>query len=422
MKRIKMILTILILAVCINIGNTFNLKLIEDVKAEGLTYDYTINYQLNGGVNSDENPSGYNSKTKVKLNKPERVGYVFNGWYSNEKLTKKVTSINKSSSGNITLYAKWTPVVYTIKFNGNKSTSGTMSSMTNRKYDVLYALKENKYKKKGYTFIEWNTKKDGTGTSYKNAVNVQNLVAKNKGTITLYAIWEKDTYTIKYDLNGGMLEKSNVSSYTATDSITLNKPTKVGYVFAGWYSNESLTKKFTKIKKGTIGDLTLYAKWTPITYSIKFNGNRASGGKMTTLTKRKYDTDYTLKSNKYKKKGHTFVEWNTQSDGQGISYVDGASVKNLVNKKNGSITLYAIWKVDTYKIKYELNGGTIEKENPISYSVLDKITLNKPQRDGYVFKGWYTNKTMTKKISSIKKGTISDLTLYAKWEKNKKSN
>ncbi len=224
---------------------------------------YTITYKLNGGKNNSSNPDSYKITTStIKLKNPTRKGYDFAGWYSDKDYTKKVTQIKKGSTGNKTLYAKWTAHKYTIKFDGNGSTSGSMDKLKKRKYGKTYTLTANAYKKKGYTFNGWNTKKDGSGKSYKNKAEVKNLTSKSGGTVTLYAQWKKTKYTITYKLNGGKNNSSNPDSYKITTStIKLKNPTRKGYKFAGWYSDKKCTKKVTQIKKGSTGNKTLYAKW-----------------------------------------------------------------------------------------------------------------------------------------------------------------
>ena len=224
---------------------------------------YTITYKLNGGKNNSSNPDSYKITTStIKLKNPTRKGYKFAGWYSDKKCTKKVTQIKKGSTGNKTLYAKWTAHKYTIKFDGNGSTSGSMDKLKNRKYGRTYTLTANAYKKKGYTFTGWNTKKDGSGKSYKNKAEIKNLTSKSGGTVTLYAQWKKTKYTITYKLNGGKNNSSNPDFYKITTStIKLKNPTRKGYKFAGWYSDKKCTKKVTQIKKGSTGNKTLYAKW-----------------------------------------------------------------------------------------------------------------------------------------------------------------
>ena len=152
-------------------------------------------------------------------------------------------------------------------------------------------------------------------------------------------------YKLTYYLNGGTNNKANPVTYTANDEFTLKSPQKTGYTFGGWYSDSKFTKKVTVIKKGSTGNRTFYAKWTANTYNIKFNGNGAASGKMSTLNSRKYGTVYTLPANAYKAKtGYYFAGWNTRADGKGTSYANKAKVKNLSSVNKKTVTLYAQWK------------------------------------------------------------------------------
>ena len=152
--------------------------------------EYTITYKLNGGKNNKKNPDLYTSIDQVVLAKPTKTGYIFSGWYKDAKFKKKITTIKKGSKGNITLYAKWTPIKYNIKYNANGG-KGKMSSKKNLKYNKSYKLANNKFTKKGYKFVGWTLNKKGTGKVYKNKSYIKNLTTKNKNTVTLYAKWKK---------------------------------------------------------------------------------------------------------------------------------------------------------------------------------------------------------------------------------------
>lgn len=308
---------------------------------------YTITYDLkSGGKNNSGNPSSYYITTAtITLKNPTRTGYTFAGWYSDSAYKNKITEIKKGSTGNKTIYAKWTANKYSIVYNGNGSTSGSMSSQTSRKYGTAYTLATNKFKKTGYTFVGWNTKKDGSGKNYNNMEKIKNLTAKNGGSVTLYAQWEKTKYTITYKLNGGKNSSKNPSKYTiTTKTIKLKNPTRKGYTFAGWYSDSKFKNKVTQINKGSTGKKTLYAKWVANKYKIVYDGNGSTSGKMSATTGCKYDKSYTLKANTYKKGNLTFVGWNTKKDGSGTHYSDKEKIKNISSKSGGTVTLYAQWE------------------------------------------------------------------------------
>lgn len=152
---------------------------------------YTIRYYLRGGKNNSKNPTAYTAASAFVLRSPVKKGHAFAGWYSDIQCKKRVTEIKKGTRGNKTLYAKWTPNRYTVKFSGNGATKGKMSVMKTCRYGKVCRLSTNKYKKKGYRFAGWNTKKNGKGKTYKNRAQVKNLTAKKNGTVTLYAQWKK---------------------------------------------------------------------------------------------------------------------------------------------------------------------------------------------------------------------------------------
>ena len=123
---------------------------------------------------------------------PTREGYTFKGWYTDAAYTNKITAIKKGSSQNVTVYAKWEANKYNVSFHGNGGT-GRMTKLTGCEYDKTYTLTKNAYIRKGYTFKGWNTNAKGTGTWYWNGSSVKNLVSANNKTVTLYAIWVKNS-------------------------------------------------------------------------------------------------------------------------------------------------------------------------------------------------------------------------------------
>lgn len=156
------------------------------------------------------------------------------------------------------------PPIIQIQFKANGATSGTMQSCTydGLKADTISNLPANKFKRTGYTFAGWNTKANGTGTSYTNKQSVTKLASQSSGTLTLYAQWKKVKYKITYKLKGGKNSKKNPSSYYyTTKTIKLQNATRKNYTFKGWYADKKYRTKVTSIKKGSTGNKTLYAKW-----------------------------------------------------------------------------------------------------------------------------------------------------------------
>ena len=226
------------------------------------------------------------------------------------------------------------------------------------------------------------------------------------------------THTITYILNGGMNNSANPTSFTTgAGAVNLFNPSRTGYQFEGWYTEESFMNSITTISSDTDQDVTLYAKWKANTYRIYFNRNGGTAGSMP-LQNVSYGVETELTTNQYTRAGYTFAGWNTNAAGTGTSYSDAQKIENLTTVNGATITLYAQWATRTYKITYKLNGGRNHKSNPSSYNVTTaKIMLKNPTRKGYTFGGWYTSSSYKTKIASIAKGSAKNYTLYARWNK-----
>ncbi len=259
-------------------------------------------------------------------------------------------------------------------------------------------------------------------------------------------------YKIMYEVNGGSNNADNPSIYDYTTAeVMLRNPTKEGYTFEGWYADAAFSQGITKISGVNIGDLMLYAKWkknvdpTPAintstiksyTYTVKFDGNGATSGKVKTLTNRKSGVKYNMPTNSYKRKGYVFVGWNTQKNGKGKTYKAKAKFVNLTSGKK-MITLYAKWKKIastsiirsyTYTVKFSGNGATSGKVKTLTNrksGVKYRMPTNSYKRKGYVFVEWNTQKNGKGKTYKAKTKFMNltsgkkTITLYAIWRKNK---
>ena len=156
----------------------------------------------------------------------------------------------------------------------------------------------------------------------------------------------------------------------------------------------------------------MYAIWTQNKYQVTFNTNGGSSVENKEVT---YDLAYgSLPSTT--KTGYTFAGW----------YLDNETFKNKIEETTkvttpNNHTLYAKWDIITYKITYNLNGGTLENANKESYTIeTPSFTLNNPQKEGYTFIGWTgSNGNEASKTVTIEKGSTSDKQYIANWEANK---
>lgn len=154
---------------------------------------------------------------------------------------------------------------YTIIYDGNGATAGTMDTQTCMIDGFTFSLSKNAYTRENYTFTGWNTMPDGSGAFYRDEANIYPLTETDQDEITLYAMWKDSSitdYTITYVLNATNVQNDNPTAYTNnSDTITLKDPIREGYTFLGWFSDKELTQQVTEIAKGSTGDITLYAHW-----------------------------------------------------------------------------------------------------------------------------------------------------------------
>ena len=420
-------------------------KLVIEVK--DLTF--AINYVLDGGTNSENNPNEYvPEKLPLLLENPTKSGYKFVGWYDNENFTgEAITEISAGTMGDVTLYAKWNALDYRISYELNGGTNAENPDG----YDVSdLPVSLHVPSRTGYIFKGW----------YMGENRVLAIPVGTTGNVVVSAKWEPITYTIDFDTNGGLPTLSSIDYTIESDSFTLQEITKVGYTFDGWYNGET---KVTEITTGTYGNMTLVAKWTADLYTISYD--LADG-----VNNPENPTSYTIESGLITlkdptKEGYTFAGWFNGE--QLITTIDSNTLENIsltakwtVNSykltfdvdgnltektfKYGEsitaienptkvghtfvgwseelpetmpandITVEAKWEINSYDITYDLAGGVNNSENPTTYTIESGlITLKNPTREGYTFLGWYNGEQL---VTIIDSNTLENISLTAKWK------
>ena len=175
----KLIVSFLILILCLTSFMLVSCGGEDDTTTTEPPADYSITYELNGGTNSAENPSGYSEGDTVVLSAPVKENYFFKGWYTDSSFTNQITEI-KDKAENITLYAKWVPIAsYDITYELNGGTNSAKNPDTYKTGEtVILACPE----KADYMFAGWFTEPD-----FKNFVTEINV--NHFGDLTLYAKW-----------------------------------------------------------------------------------------------------------------------------------------------------------------------------------------------------------------------------------------
>ncbi|MDE6274430.1 MAG: InlB B-repeat-containing protein, partial [Clostridiales bacterium] len=212
-------------------------------------------------------------------------------------------------------------------------------------------------------------------------------------------------YEITYNLGGGYNDADNKPTYVYGAGFTLADPVRTGYDFVGWYDAEEDGNKVTEISDTQKGDVTLYARWTPKTYTITYNLNGGTNDPAN-VDSYTYGVGLTLVDPTHT--DYTFDGWYDAETG-------GNKVTAISTTRTGNLTLYARWVAPTYAITYNLSGGTNNDANTATYAYGEGLTLADPTRTGYTFDGWYDAETEGNLVTAISATQTGDVTLYARW-------
>ncbi|MGL4483938.1 MAG: InlB B-repeat-containing protein [Anaerovoracaceae bacterium] len=267
------------------------------------------------------------------------------------------------------LAAQVSGVSYSIAYNAN-SGSGSMTSKTGLVYPNSVTLDANTFTRAAYSFNNWNTVAGGGGQSIANNAAITTLTTPptDGGTINLYAQWTSvGSSNLTFNSNSGA-GTMTAQSFTngVNQNITTNTFTRTGYSFSGWNTIAGGSgTAYTDGQSISISSATtVYAQWSPITYSISYNTNFVTGGtgapSAATATKT-YGTNLTLATlGTMAKTGYTFSGWNTLANGTGPNYSGGATLSTDQSTTQGAtVTLYAKWTPDPYNITWTAGKYTI---------------------------------------------------------------
>lgn len=327
-------------------------------------HSYTVTFDANTGSVSTESKTVTNGSTYGTLPTPTKTGYKFNGWYTaSSGGNNVVSSTTVSLSANQTLYAQWTPYVLSLTYHANNGTytadsyAGTTTFTYKANYDegcsansTLYNIQTFGATRTGYHVndgAEWNNKADGSGTSFDHDTNYGTAQAfayklgmdlsKGDQSATIYVNWKPNTLTINYNSNGGTFTKGDSTSISGN--------------YDSSYGND-----------GSVADIDN-------TFGAKLIGYHVNDG----------------------------YEWNTKSDGSGITINDATQYANTqdlataigvsIDSKDQTVTLYANWKVNIYNISYDSGGSDVPGHN-VTHGVTTPLDTEIPTRTGYTFTHW----------------------------------
>lgn len=389
------------------------------------------------------------------------TGHVFRGWFKDAAGTQAVDSswlsgVNSNvikplkvdgiyAAGPVIYYALFEVEEYTVQFNIGDTTMGgwadgssNVTKQTANPIPYNTALGASNVPavkgKTGYGFVAWNTKADGTGTSYTD-LSTYKVMGPD---VIFYAQWEpRDGYTIHYNPNGGNL--TTVTQTTVSGGAKLKwtdvvntvmlsdakNMKKLGYTFAGWFTAQDFsgtridvagsTTTFGQavmaqqpgITEDDVPTLELYAKWVEKDYTVTYNAQLPTGS-ITIGNKTPVHWDSTnlrpAGNETLSADGYDFLGWNTKANGSGMTVTDATVFSAAYQNVNGTtadtvmtLTLYGIWKEKTFTVVFRDGANELSKRENLKWAdtiaYYNPVTPNGPKR----LVGWdYTPQGGTK--------------------------
>jgi len=386
----------------------------KTVTYNGKTYtNCTIN-STSGGRGSDcskvqNSPSyaewggtsiGWNVTSDIiPSSEPCEPGNICGGGFTQSWRCIRNSDCYVSCSVNLTCDLSKNAVTPTVIYNVNGG-SGVNPTSNTVIYGENYRLPITNPTKIGYTFAGWFTAASG-GTQITSSTKVT-----NGNNHTIYAHYNASTIRLMLDSQGALDKgtsavyyKYNTATYYSNSALTttitnITVPSKNGYTFGGYYTgvNGSGTQ-YINASGGFVNNpyssltsyTTLYAKWTPKTYTITYDANGGSGVSPTSngVT---YETKYKLPTTDPTRAGYTFAGWFTAASG-GTQVTTNTTLTNASNH-----SIYAHWTVNAYTITYNQNGGSgvSPVNNTVTYGSWYKLPTTNPSKTGHSFVGWFT--------------------------------
>ncbi|QSB11892.1 InlB B-repeat-containing protein [Lysinibacillus fusiformis] len=296
------------------------------------------------------------------------------------------------------------PLTYTVLYDGNGNTGGTVpqdNAIYSQNDDVTVAANDGGLVKTGHSFISWNTKANGTGTSYLPN-NTFKIATEN---ITLFAQWAINHYTVSFDVDGGSTISNQTIDYGEKASQPTPAPTKADHIFEGWYTSNAYTTSYD-FNSAITRHTTIYAKWSPVMYTVSFDANGGSAVSNQTVGHGKKASQPTPTPTKT---GHTFGGWYTSN-----AYTMPFDFNSVIT---GNTTIYAKWNPVTYTVRFDVDGGSAVSNQTVTHEGKASQPTSAPTKADYTFGGWYTNNAYTTPYN-FDTAITANTVIYAKWISN----
>ncbi|MGQ8874138.1 InlB B-repeat-containing protein [Paenibacillus sp. TSA_86.1] len=343
-------------------------------------YKLTMDYKDQSTPKKVVDNVPYGSTTAIHIGDPIWQGHQFKGWSPVPQATMPAQDVEYT--------AKWDIEQYTVSFNSNGGAEDILDQML----DYGGAASEPAPPtRKDYTFGGW----------YNDSALTKpyNFAMPVVSPTTLYAKW-MSSYTISFDSNEGSVVPDQ-TVYGGEKAVAPKSPTREGYVFGGWFSDAGLTKGYNFTTETVKGNITLYAKWTiaqKMEYQVRFYDNGV-------ITDQRVKEGGVAEEFAPKpREGYTFLYWSPK----------GAVSRayDFTKPVSESFELHAMFKINSFEVDF-MSDGTKVSSQSVNYKEAAKVPST-PTKEDYVFKGWYTDTTLTNAYN-FGNQVVSPITLYAKW-------
>jgi uncharacterized repeat protein (TIGR02543 family) len=363
----------------------------------------TVTYDSQGGsaVTSGSVNSGANISAAPTA--PTRAGYTLSGWSTTSTGSVVTFPFAHNQTANFTLFAIWSANALTVTYNAKGGTTvsdGTVNTAASISAAPTAPTRT------GYTLSGWSATDGGTVVTFPYAHG-------QTANFTLYAKWiALTTNAITYNNQSATTAQVGGSTSYTTDAaiatIPTTAPLRVGYTFAGWFTDPSAG---TQVTNGTYtpaspyGSITLYAQWTANSLTVTYN---SKGG--TTVSNGSVDTAASISSapTAPTRAGYTFSAWSATDGGTAITFP-------YTHGQTANFTLYALWTAGSLVVTYNSQGGSAVSNGTAATGASISSAPTAPTRTGYTFDGWSATETGTVVTFPFAHGQTTNFTLYARW-------
>jgi uncharacterized repeat protein (TIGR02543 family) len=325
---------------------------LDDLSVRSLPVTITFNPD-GGNVSSTSRTLGVDGGAIGTLPIPTRENHTFVGWFTANGV--EVTASTTFTS-NAIISARWVPI-FTVIFNPNGGAVSQTSSETNASRQISSLPTPTR---ENHAFAGWFTQEEGGEEITASTVFTSNA--------TIFARWVP-IYTITFNPSGGVVSPESYKTNGNFHISPLPTPTKAGYSFIGWFTEETDGEQIT-VSTVFNKDATVFARWEltnfTITYNLSNGTNHAENPTNFTI----YSAEITLNSpTRY---DHIFVGWfeNSSFSGEKVTSIPVGSTEN--------ITLFARWEHITVTITYDLNGGILK---PVTRNIT--VLMRDERSDGW---------------------------------------